>query len=113
MRVTWLAGVPRWKQEDATQAPQARGVSRRTRTSWLCLRASRRILYVTPTLPRCSHAVSRSPELAPFLGIRDINMTHNIYGHLLPSGAKRAVAALDAEYAEWSGTATFTRDREP
>ena len=44
-------------------------------------------------------------ELAHFLGHRDINMTHNIYGHLLPSAAKRAVAALDAEYAEWSSTA--------
>jgi integrase len=44
-------------------------------------------------------------ELAHFLGHRDINMTHNIYGHLLPSAAKRAVAALDAEYAEWSGSA--------
>ena len=44
-------------------------------------------------------------ELAHFLGHRDINMTHNIYSHLLPSAAKRAVAALDAEYAEWSGTA--------
>lgn len=43
-------------------------------------------------------------ELAHFLGHRDINMTHNIYGHLLPSAAKRAVAALDAEYAEWSST---------
>jgi integrase len=43
-------------------------------------------------------------ELAHFLGHRDINMTRNIYGHLLPSAAKRAVAALDAEYAEWSGT---------
>jgi len=25
-----------------------------------------------------------------------------VYGHLLPSAAKRAVAALDAEFAEWS-----------
>jgi integrase len=41
-------------------------------------------------------------ELAMFLGHRNINTTHAIYGHLLPSAAKRAVAALDAEYAEWS-----------
>jgi integrase len=43
-------------------------------------------------------------ELAHFLGHKDINTTHAIYGHLLPSAAKRAVAALDAEYAEWSST---------
>ncbi len=41
-------------------------------------------------------------ELAHFLGHRDINVTHRVYGHLLPSAAKRAVAALDAEFAEWS-----------
>ena len=43
-------------------------------------------------------------ELAMFLGHRDINTTHAVYGHLLPSAAKRAVAALNAEYAEWSRT---------
>jgi len=41
-------------------------------------------------------------ELAHYLGHRDINVTHQVYGHLLPSAAKRAVAALDAELAEWS-----------
>ncbi|MDQ2811955.1 MAG: site-specific integrase [Actinomycetota bacterium] len=41
-------------------------------------------------------------ELAHFLGHRDINVTHQVYGHLLPSAAKRAVAALDAEFAAWS-----------
>ena len=41
-------------------------------------------------------------ELAHFLGHRDINVTHQVYGHLLPSAAKRALAALDAEFAEWS-----------
>jgi hypothetical protein len=40
-------------------------------------------------------------ELAHFLGQRDINVTHQVYGHLLPS-AKGAVTALDAEFAEWS-----------
>jgi hypothetical protein len=40
-------------------------------------------------------------ELAHFLGHRDINVTHQVYGHLLPSAAKRAVAALNAEFAEW------------
>ena len=43
-------------------------------------------------------------ELAHFLGHRDINVTHQVYGHLLPSAAKRAVAALDAEFAEWSNS---------
>jgi site-specific recombinase XerC len=41
-------------------------------------------------------------ELAHFLGHRNINVTHSIYGHLLPSPAARAKAALDAEYADWS-----------
>src|SRR5208282_892570 len=41
-------------------------------------------------------------ELAMFLGHRNINVTHQVYGHLLPSAAKRAVAALDAEFTEWS-----------
>jgi hypothetical protein len=41
-------------------------------------------------------------ELAHFLGHQSINVTHRIYGHLLPSAAKRAVAALDAEFVEWS-----------
>jgi integrase len=41
-------------------------------------------------------------ELAHWLGHRDINVTHRTYGHLLPSAAARGVAALDAEYAEWS-----------
>ena len=41
-------------------------------------------------------------ELAHFIGHRDINVTHQVYGHLLPSAAKRAVAALDTEFAEWS-----------
>jgi integrase len=43
-------------------------------------------------------------ELAHFLGHRDINVTHQVYGHLLPSAAKRAVAALDAEFTEWSNS---------
>jgi integrase len=43
-------------------------------------------------------------ELAHFLGHRDINVTHQVYGHLLPSAAKRAVAALNAEFAEWSNS---------
>jgi integrase len=43
-------------------------------------------------------------ELAHFLGHRDINVTHQVYGHLLPSAAKRAIAALNAEFAEWSNS---------
>ena len=41
-------------------------------------------------------------ELAHFLGHKDINTTHAVYGHLLPSAAKRAVSALNAEFDEWS-----------
>jgi integrase len=48
-------------------------------------------------------------ELAHFLGHRDINVTHQVYGHLLPSAAKRAVAALDAEFAEWTNNAHSLR----
>ena len=48
-------------------------------------------------------------ELAHFLGHRDINVTHQVYGHLLPSAAKRAVAALDAEFAEWTNNAQSLR----
>jgi hypothetical protein len=38
-------------------------------------------------------------ELAHFLGHRDINGTHHVGRHLLPSPAKWAVAALDTEFA--------------
>jgi integrase len=40
-------------------------------------------------------------EVAKWLGHRDINVTYSIYGHLMPSAADRAVAALDAEYEAW------------
>jgi integrase len=41
-------------------------------------------------------------ELAHYLGHRSIEVTHRIYGHLLPSAAAVARAALDAEYEQWS-----------
>jgi integrase len=41
-------------------------------------------------------------ELAHYLGHRSIEVTHRIYGHLLPSAAAVARTALDAEYAQWS-----------
>ncbi len=44
-------------------------------------------------------------DVAQWLGHKDINETYRTYGHLVPNAADRAVAALDAEYAEWS-TAT-------
>lgn len=44
-------------------------------------------------------------DLAVWLGHRNINVTYAIYGHLIPSASARAVAALDAEYAEWSAAA--------
>jgi integrase len=42
-------------------------------------------------------------DLAVWLGHRNINVTYAIYGHLVPDASARAVAALDAEYAEWAG----------
>lgn len=44
----------------------------------------------------------QSTDLAHLLGHRDINFTRQVYGHLLPSVAKRAVTELDAEFAKWS-----------
>ena len=51
-------------------------------------------------------------ELAHFLGHKDINTTHAVYGHLLPSAAKRAVSALNAEFAEWSKSQQAPQDVE-
>ena len=64
------------------------------------LRGSRHTRCGTPSPPFARGV--QITELAHFLGHRDINVTHQVYGHLLPSAAKRAVAALDAEFAEWS-----------
>lgn len=44
-------------------------------------------------------------DVAKWLGHRDINETYRTYGHLVPNAADRAVAALDAEYTEWSTAA--------
>jgi Phage integrase family len=41
-------------------------------------------------------------DLAAWLGHRSINVTYQIYGHLVPDAAGRAVAALDSEFAEWA-----------
>ena len=41
-------------------------------------------------------------ELAHYLGHRSIEVTHRIYGHLLPSAAAVARTVLDTEFAEWS-----------
>jgi integrase len=43
-------------------------------------------------------------ELAHYLGHRSIEVTHKIYGHLLPSAVTVARAALDSEYEQWSKT---------
>lgn len=45
-------------------------------------------------------------DVAAWLGHRDINTTYATYGHLVPSASARAVAALDAEYAEWTVSKT-------
>jgi integrase len=44
-------------------------------------------------------------DLAKWLGHKNINITYATYGHLLPSAAKIAVTALDAEYARWTASA--------
>ena len=44
-------------------------------------------------------------DVAQWLGHKDINEIYRTYGHLVPNAAGRAVAALDAEYAEWSSKA--------
>jgi integrase len=41
-------------------------------------------------------------DVSKWLGHRDINVTHQIYSHLMPSAWGRAAEALDAEYAAWS-----------
>ena len=41
-------------------------------------------------------------ELAHYLGHRSIEVTHRIYGHLLPSAVAVARTVLDTEFAEWS-----------
>jgi len=44
-------------------------------------------------------------ELSKWLGHRDINVTVNTYGHLLPDAFDRGRAALESEYAQWSQAA--------
>ncbi len=41
-------------------------------------------------------------DVARWLGHRDINETYRTYSHFMPEAEDRAVATLDAEYAEWS-----------
>jgi integrase len=41
-------------------------------------------------------------EVSRWLGHRDINTTHKIYGHMVPSAVGRAASVLDREYADWS-----------
>lgn len=38
-------------------------------------------------------------DVAAWLGHREISVTYRVYGHLVPSAASRARAALDAEFA--------------
>ena len=41
-------------------------------------------------------------DVGKWLGHRNINVTYATYGHLVPSAASRAKAALDDEFSEWS-----------
>ncbi len=62
----------------------------------------------TPHSLRHAYASALLAQMVPitdvgkWLGHRNINVTYATYGHLVPSAAGRAVAALDAEFAEWS-----------
>jgi integrase len=44
-------------------------------------------------------------DVSEWLGHKDVNTTYATYRHMMPDAPTRAVAALDAEYAEWSGHA--------
>jgi hypothetical protein len=41
-------------------------------------------------------------DVSQWLGHKDVNTTYATYRHMMPDAPTRAVAALDAEYAEWS-----------
>jgi integrase len=41
-------------------------------------------------------------DVSKWIGHRSINITYDIYGHLLPSAWGKAREALDAEYEDWS-----------
>jgi integrase len=40
-------------------------------------------------------------DVSRWLGHRDINLTHRVYGHLVPATNARAADAVDEEYAQW------------
>jgi integrase len=42
-------------------------------------------------------------DVSRWLGHRSIQLTHSVYGHLIPATASRAVAVLDSEYQHWAG----------
>jgi integrase len=44
-------------------------------------------------------------DVSEWLGHKDVNTTYATYRHMIPEAPTRAVAALDAEYSEWSGEA--------
>jgi integrase len=44
-------------------------------------------------------------DVSEWLGHKDVNTTYKTYRHMMPDAPLRAVAALDAEFAEWSGEA--------
>jgi len=39
-------------------------------------------------------------DLSRWLGHRDINLTHRVYGHMVPSAVGRAIEVLDAEWPQ-------------
>lgn len=41
-------------------------------------------------------------DVSRWLGHRDINLTHRVYGHLVPGASGRAAEVIDREFSEWS-----------
>jgi integrase len=42
-------------------------------------------------------------DVSRWLGHRDINLTHRVYGHLVPAISQRAVVVIDNEFEKWCG----------
>lgn len=48
------------------------------------------------------HAGVPLTEVSRWLGHKDVNLTHQIYGHMVPRAVGRARSVLDDEYQAWS-----------
>lgn len=50
-------------------------------------------------------------DVSRWLGHKSIQLTHSIYGHMVPSAVSRATAVLDQEYVNWSAPAKVPGER--